>query len=141
MITIRECTAEDVPGITRLSHQLGYAISEEQTLQNINALLQSDNNKVYVAVDEKVIGWIGLAYTVSVESPPICLINGLIVDENYRSKGIGKMLIEKAKEWSRNKGVDKLRLRCNAKRTEAHRFYINAGFTEIKQQKVFDISL
>lgn len=140
MITIRECTAEDVPAIARLSQQLGYSITEEQTLQNINALRNNDH-QVYVAVDDKVIGWMGLAYTISVESPPVCLINGLIVDENYRSKGIGKMFIEKAKEWSIDKGVAGLRLRCNAKRTEAHRFYVNAGFTEMKQQKVFDMSL
>jgi GNAT superfamily N-acetyltransferase len=140
MITIRECRAEDVPGIARLSQQLGYSITEEQTLKNINAL-QNDHHQVYVAVDDKVIGWMGLSCTVSVESPPGCEIHGLVVDEGHRGKGIGKMFIEKAKEWSMTKGVNRLRLRCNVKRTDAHRFYSNAGFSETKQQKVFDISL
>lgn len=142
MITIREVIAEDATVITRLSYQLGYSISEEQTLQNINALKQNKHHEAFAAIDEqKLIGWIGVSYNISLESPPLCEIHGLVVDEQYRGKGIGKLLIEKAKQWSSNKGVNKLRLRCNTKRTETHLFYQNIGFTEIKQQKVFEISI
>ena len=117
-------------------------ISEKQTLQNINALIQSNSHDVFVAVDEhQVIGWMGVSHSISLESPPICEIHGLVVDEKYRNKGIGKMLVEKAKQWSKDKGSNKLKLRCNTKRIDAHKFYTNAGFTEIKQQKVFEINL
>jgi GNAT superfamily N-acetyltransferase len=51
--------------------------------------------------------------------------------------GIGKLLIEKAKQWAKEKGNDKIGLPCNVKRTEAHLFYEHLGFTEIKQQKNF----
>ena len=141
MITVRKIMTEDVAEITVLSQQLGYSISKEQTLQNINALVQSEHHAVFVAVDKKVIGWMGVSYNISLESPPMCEVHGLVIHELYRNKGIGKILIEKAKEWSTSKGINKLRLRCNIKRTEAHRFYINAGFTEIKQQKVFEINI
>src|SRR5215212_5845317 len=120
---IREVTAEDAAAIAALSHQLGYTISEEQTLQNINALLQSERHITFVAVDEKVIGWMVVCYTISLESLPLCEVHGLVIDEQYRNKGIGKLLIEKAKHWSSEKGVGKLRLRCNVKRTETHKFY------------------
>jgi GNAT superfamily N-acetyltransferase len=138
---IREVTAEDAAAITALSHQLGYTISEAQTLQNINALLQSERHATFVAVDEKVIGWMGVSYTVSVESPPMCEVHGLVIDEQYRNKGVGKLLIEKAKEWSSDKAVGKLRLRCNVIRTETHKFYEHIGFTEVKQQKVYEIQI
>ena len=142
MIIIREIIAQDAAAITLLSYQLGYSISEEQTVQNINALMQSNRHDVFVAVDEQhVIGWMGVSCNISLESSPMCEIHGLVVNEKYRNKGIGKMLIEKAKQWSRDKGINKLRLRCNIKRTDAHKFYTNAGFTEIKQQKVFEINL
>ena len=141
MITTREVTAEDAAIVTALSQQLGYTISVEQTRQNINALLQSQHHAVFVAVDEKVIGWIGVSYGVSVESPPLCEIHGLVIDEQYRNKGIGKLLIEKAKQWSRERGIGKLRLRCNVKRTATHKFYEHLGFSEIKQQKVFEINI
>lgn len=142
MITIREAIAEDAVEITMLSQQLGYIISEQQTLQNINALKQSKHHEVFVAVhEEKVIGWIGVSYHISLESPPLHEIHGIVVNEQFRGQGIGKMLIEKAKQWCSNKGTDKLRLRCNIKRTGSILFYQKIGFTEVKQQKVFEIVL
>ena len=99
MIIIREIIEHDAAAITLLSHQLGYLISEEQTLQNINALIQSNRHNVFVAVDEQqVIGWMGVSSNISLESLPMCEIHGLVVQEQYRSKGIGKMLIEKTKQ-------------------------------------------
>jgi hypothetical protein len=48
-------------------------------------------------------------------------------------------------KWQNNggkeKGNDKLRLRCNIKRTETHLFYQRLGFKEAKQQKVFEIEI
>jgi GNAT superfamily N-acetyltransferase len=45
------------------------------------------------------------------------------------------LLIENVKQWAREKGSDKVSLRCNVKRTEAHLFYEHWGFEEVKQQK------
>lgn len=135
-------TVTDVPEITALSRQLGYSISEEQTLLNIKALLQSKDHEVFVAMDEqKVIGWMGMSYHISLESPPLCEIHGLVVHEQYRGCGVGKMLIERAKQWSIHKGVSRLRLRCNIKRTASLLFYQRTGFTEVKQQKVLEVKL
>jgi len=141
MIIIREVVAEDASEITILSQQLGYSMLPQQTAQNINALKQSKHNEVFVAVyQQEVIGWVGLSYIISLTSAPLCEINGLVVEEQFRGRGVGKMLIEKAKEWSKNKGVNKLRLRCNVKRKEALLFYQKIGFIEVKQQKVFEIT-
>jgi len=141
-IVLRQITTADVKEITELAHQLGYTMPQEQMLRNIIAILEHKDCDAFVAVHEKcVIGWIGLTYRIQLESAPFCEINGLVVQEQYRSKGIGKMLIKKAVDWTMNKGCDHLRLRTNTKRQEAHRFYLAAGFKEIKQQKVFEVQL
>ena len=132
----------DAAEITGLSHQLGYLITIPETEQNISMILENKDHDAFVAVHEdKVIGWIGLSHAIQLESPPSCEIRGLVVDEKYRGTGVGKMLIEKAKQWSIGKGKDKLRLRCNVKRTEAHLFYRHLGFKETKEQKVFEIKI
>ena len=142
MITIREVTVQDAEEITMLSHQLGYSIFQHQTLQNIKGLKQSNDYEVFVAVHEQqVIGWMGVSYHISLESLPLCEVHGLVVNEKHRGQGVGKMLIEEAKQWSREKGVSKLRLRCNIKRAGAISFYQKIGFIEAKQQKVFEIML
>src|SRR5436190_2721161 len=141
-ITIREIHPDDVVAINALSKQLGYPLTEEQTLQNIKLVLVSKDHTAFVAVHEnKIAGWLGLAHTILIEVLPYCEINGIVVDEAYRGKGVGKLLIEKAKQWAREKGNTKLKLHCNIIRTEAHKFYGHLGFIETKQQKNFELNI
>lgn len=141
-IIVREMTAKDAEAINALSRQLGYPLSIEQTLKNINSVLQSRDHTAFVAeFENKVVGWIGAAQAIMIEVMPHCEINGLVIDEHRRGMGIGKLLIEKVKHWAKDKGNDKIGLHCNVKRTEAHLFYQHMGFTEIKQQKNFVINI
>ncbi|HKB44037.1 MAG TPA: GNAT family N-acetyltransferase [Chitinophagaceae bacterium] len=141
-ISIRRISKEDAIAITTLSHQLGYTLPVEQTLQNINAVIENKDHDAFVAIHGKnIIGWIGVARSIQIEMLPYCEIRGLVVDDKFRKHGIGKMLIEKAKQWAKEKGNKKLRLRCNVIRTEAHLFYQHPGFKEIKQQKAFEMEI
>jgi len=141
-IFIRQISNEDVPDVTLLCQQLGYDLSENQISENIRSVLNNKDNDAFVAVSEsRVIGWIGVSQAIQIESAPFCEIRGLIVDNMYRKTGVGKMLIEKAAGWGRERGNQKLRLRCNIKRTEAHLFYEHLNFKESKEQKVFEINI
>ena len=141
-IVLRPINSDDAEAAAHLSKQLGYEISAAQMVDNIKAILQSNNDEAFVAIHEnKVVGWIGIAYTIILESLPFCEIRGLVVDEKYRKKNIGKMLIEKAKQWCKEKDCNRLRLRCNVIRKETHAFYIHLGFAEKKEQKVFEIDV
>ncbi len=139
---VRQMKADDVAAVNRLSHQLGYPLSIQQTLQNIHAVLKSKDHTAFVAVTQnKIVGWIGAAQTIMLEVMPHCEINGLVIDQNYRGKGIGKLLVEMVKQWAKEKGNDTLTLRCTIKRTEAHLFYERLGFKEIKQQINYVINM
>ena len=139
---IREMTAKDAGAINTLSKQLGYPLSVEQTLQNINSVLQSRDHTAFVAENETmIVGWIGAAQVIMLEVMPHCEINGLVIDEHHRGMGIGKLLIDKVKHWAKEKGNDKIGLHCNVKRTEAHLFYEHLGFTELKQQRNYVINI
>jgi GNAT superfamily N-acetyltransferase len=139
-IFIRKIAEPDAPATAALCKQLGYDLSVQQTLENIRAVMASKGHDAFVATDEtKVVGWIGLAQAIQIETPSYCEIRGLVVDDQYRNRGIGKLLVEKAKEWCRENGNKKLRLRCNTKRTETHLFYQHLNFKEVKEQKVFEI--
>jgi GNAT superfamily N-acetyltransferase len=132
----------DAKAVSMLSEQLCYAISKHDTAAQILQIKNSANDIAYVAVDGTVvIGWIHLFYALRLESQPFCEVAGLVVDEQYRGKGVGKLLLEKAEDWSMQRNCKRLVVRSNAKRNEAHQFYINQGFKEIKQQKVFELTL
>jgi GNAT superfamily N-acetyltransferase len=141
-IFIRSISERDAEAINALSTQLGYTMPIEQTLANIRSVLGTTGHNAFVAIFEnRIIGWIGVAEALQIESAPFCEIRGLIVDERYRGQGIGKLLIEKVKQWSKETGNKTLRLRCNMIRKEAHLFYQHLGFKEIKEQKVFEMKI
>jgi GNAT superfamily N-acetyltransferase len=141
-ISIRQAGINDANVIANLSFQLGYTISESETISNIQWLSKSQNDVIYIAaVEDVVVGWIHVLYARRVESKPFCEIAGLVVEENVRRKGIGKLLIEKAISWSRQTSAETLRVRTNIIRTETHKFYERAGFTLGKQQKVYQIPI
>src|SRR5919198_398167 len=52
-----------------------------------------------------------------------CWVEELAVDPKRRSEGIGKALLDAAKEWARGAGADHLELDSGLGREDAHRFY------------------
>jgi len=135
-------TTEHTHNVRRLSEQLGYPLSVAQIEANINSVANSEHSIAFVALyNHKIVGWIYSFRALLIESNPFIEIGGLIVDENYRNNGIGRKLVEKIKEWAIENAINELTVRSNIPRAEAHKFYLNNGFTEIKQQKVFQMHL
>jgi len=138
-IQVRAVTVKDAPQIAGLSLQLGYTLSVEDTVSNITAIDKSNYDMAYVAVvNGKIAGWIHVFYTMRLETGPFCEIGGLVVDAGSRGTGIGRQLVEKAKKWTAERSISRLRVRCQVKRTDAHTFYEHTGFEEKKEQKVFE---
>ena len=141
-IAIRKASSEDATGIKLLSGQLGYTPDILQTALYIDAINERNDDVIYVAVvKNNVVGWVHTFTTIRLESGLWAEIGGLVVDEDHRSLGIGKLLVDKSKAWCSLKGILVLRVRSNIKRVEAHQFYEKLGFTELKHQKVFEIKL
>ncbi|MEH3111929.1 GNAT family N-acetyltransferase [Pedobacter terrae] len=142
MVQIREISVTDAESVATLSTQLGYQSNIRQTSARIKHINNSNENCAFVAlIDNKVVGWIHGFYTLRVESDAFVEIGGLIVDENYRNLKIGKQLIENVNIWAKKHEVKKIKVRCNVKRTESHRFYKQIGFKENKQQIAFEMGL
>ena len=141
-ILLREVQPDDAEQVVLLSKQLGYEISLNAVKGNIEILNNENGNKVFVAeYEQAVIGWIGVAYVLIIQSLPFCEVRGLVVDEQFRNKNIGKLLVEKASGWCKEKTCTTLRVRCNVKRESIHSFYRHFGFTEKKDQKIFELNV
>ena len=70
-----------------------------------------------------------------VESPSkatkdILFIDSIAVDREYRGKGIGRRLFEKAKQIKEESCCDTIELHVNAKNKAAYEIYKHCGFTE-----------
>ena len=141
-IAVREITGLDSPAVTGLTAQLGYETTATATANLIAEILNSKNDLVLVAeADKQVVGWIHAFYAVRLESGRFVEIGGLVIDEQHRGRGIGKILIEAVKVWSRQRHITHIKVRSNTRRLSTHQFYLKAGFTQIKEQKIFEIEL
>jgi len=52
-----------------------------------------------------------------------CWVEDLAVSPEDRSEGVGKALLDAAKDWARERGASHLELDSGEARTDAHRFY------------------
>jgi GNAT superfamily N-acetyltransferase len=142
MVDIREATINDNGVITLLSHQLGYVIKEADSFKNLEYILNSKCDVVFVAEYEKeVVGWIQVSKLIHLETGWFCEIAGLVTDENYRGKGVGSALINQAIEWTKENSGQRLVVRTNVIRTETHKFYSKQNFQLRKEQKVFEMKV
>jgi ribosomal protein S18 acetylase RimI-like enzyme len=134
-LEIRKANLKDIPLILRLYGPDGLndkeILSVEGATQIFNKCLKYPNYSIYVAtIDKKVVGTFELLImdNLAHHGSPSGIVEDVVVDIKYRSLGIGKKMMEFAKELCKQHGCYKLTLSSNHKREAAHRFYENLGF-------------
>ena len=141
-VTIRNAELGDISILTKLCTELGYPANDNQISNRLKKLLKSSSDSVIVAVEKtEVVGWIHVFISLRLESDPFAEIGGLVISSEHRNKGIGKMLVNAAEKWARERGLSKIRVRSRLERTDTHRFYERDGYVVIKSQNVFEKGL
>jgi GNAT superfamily N-acetyltransferase len=139
VVTIRPASLADSEKIADLSSQLGYPATSEAIQIRLSALQETADDVVFVAEKDEsgLVGWIHVQRSAQLVSDPFAIIEGLVVDQNQRSAGVGQALVEAAEAWTCQRGLAHLRVRCNIVRERAHRFYQQLGFELVKTQHQF----
>ena len=129
---IREAKLTDASVIAHLVTQLGYPTSSSEMENRLQIILAHPDHIIFVAeVSSTVVGLVGAytGYSIGFTGTYGRLI-GLVVDVQWRGRGIGKMLMEQIERWLREKGATRIIITSGKQRTEAHRFYEALGYTE-----------
>jgi GNAT superfamily N-acetyltransferase len=135
--TIRRPQPSDLDKIAELAAQLGYPCTAEEVSKRLDQMQDSRQYAVYVAeVSGGIAGWIGLHVFRAIELGECVEISGLIVDEDIRSRGVGKLLLDAAEEWARSLACPAIWVHSNVKRKRAHGFYMRNGYERIKAQQL-----
>lgn len=143
MYVVRPPLPGDYDGMAQLAGQLGYSCTADEIKSRVTEMLDLNQHAVYIAElpGGQVAGWIGLHVFRSVEQEGCAGISGLIVDEQIRSRGIGKLLLEAAENWARKQCCNAISVHSNVTRERAHRFYRNNGYQHIKTQQLLHKAL
>lgn len=135
---LRQAEIKDAERIAILCEQLGYSATKEQIEERLNKIQNNKSHIIYVAVEnDYIIGWAHAHISDLIIIPNQAILFGLVVDENYRNHGIGRLLMQYIEEWATLAGCEGVMLRSNIKRQDAHLFYEKIGYTNIKQSLTF----
>jgi GNAT superfamily N-acetyltransferase len=141
-ITIREARLEDSAQLAELSGQLGYPSTTNQIHQRLKDIIDFAGSAIFVADSAgKVAGFVGVQVLRTLEADQRVEVTALVVLEEFRSQGAGKLLMARAEEWARSRGCTVIGLRSNVIRERAHVFYQRLGYEHLKTQKAFRKSL
>jgi GNAT superfamily N-acetyltransferase len=137
-VVVRRATPADAESVARLCGQLGYAASAAQAAERLRTIDSHPGHAVLVAESGgAVAAWIDLHIEHSIAAGKTVQVAGLVVDENHRGSGVGRLLMRHAEEWARSNGCSSVRLRSNIIRSQAHEFYVKLGYKVTKTQKAF----
>jgi len=129
---VRKCTEKDVEQVYELISELEETMIDKSCFVEIyNDNLSNSFIHYYVyEMDNKVVGFISLHIQKLLHhTASIGEIQELIVQKAARSKGIGRVLFEKAKEVCCKNNCLQMEVCCNQKRLASHKFYESQGMT------------
>ena len=137
-MNIRKARKSDFEKIDSLSVELGYKQEEKKIVhKRLENIINSSVDNLLVYESGNIIkGWVHFFIANRVASESFIEIGGLVVDSKTRREGIGRSLVEYVKEWAILNNYS-LRVRCNIKRENTHKFYESLDFFNKKTQYVF----
>ncbi len=142
LLIIRNASLDDATAIAEIyEFDLGYKTDIKSIGNKLYKYFVAENTPgeqreaIFVAeLDDKVVGVIHIEKFETLYYKPIANILSLAVREEYRRRGVGKALVDEAIEWTKEKGLDEIRLESSCHRKSAHEFYRAIGFNSEKNQ-------
>lgn len=142
-LIMREIRLDDIDQFNLLMDQLSArAASAEALLRNINKAIHREEMYLLVAEDHEKGRLCGsmlglLCEDFCDECRPILFIENVVTDERYRRMGVAKKMFMAMEAWGRERGVHYAVLCSAMNRTEAHSFYQNIGYSQVKGFKKY----
>jgi GNAT superfamily N-acetyltransferase len=131
--TVRPAADSDLGRIAKLMAVFTGREPSRREIKNRFALItKHPDQTLWVAtVDESVVGLLGFRIRHNLESvSQYGEVSILVVDQDWRRKGIGRLLLDHAEKLSRkNRCVGLWLVSGFGREQEAHRFYDRAGFS------------
>ena len=117
----------------------------EEIKSNLEEMIQDESNIILLAEDKQIVVGVIICEIkekinrTDLKDSKVLWINEICVKQEYRRNGIGRSLIEKAKEIAKANNCLRLELNCWELNEEAMKFYENQGLTT--QRRVMEINI
>ena len=142
-LIFRKVTPDDIPQFNLLMDDLSEHAEDTERLKTVVAKNLTDENIYLMAAEaaethELVGSVLGVLFDdYCGNSRKLMLIENVVTSSKHRREGIGRKMFEHMEEWGRNHDVNYIILCSSLDRLEAHKFYENIGYHEVKGFKKY----
>jgi GNAT superfamily N-acetyltransferase len=134
-VEIRDASENDLPAVLRILAESGIdggqSFTIEEARRHFARIRQRSGFRLFVAsVNSEMVG----TYTLLIieklgkRGTPAGIVEDVAVLPSHQGQGVGRAMMEHARETCRRAGCYKLALSSNLRREDAHRFYDSLGF-------------
>lgn len=137
--TITAANADDLPAMLDLLRDLfaietDFSFDADKQARGLAMLLGSPSATVLVARENgKLVGMTSVQLVVSTaEGAPSAWLEDVCVAGTARSRGIGRLLVEAALDWARDRGATRAQLLADLDNAPARAFYARLGWRDTR---------
>lgn len=107
---------------------------------SIVSVTEQSPSRLLLAVDDQgvLVGYAQAGPLFLVGFAPAVELKQLLIKKTHRGQGIGSLLLQAVETWARDQGYAAVKLHSRIHRADAHRFYLNHGYTEVKRSVYFE---
>lgn len=136
MFTYRKAVARDVPEMVELLRQL-FSIEKDFNFNpgkhraGLLMMMHSGSCRIFLAeTGGRVVGMCTVQVLASAaEGGKVALLEDMLVDEKFRHQGAGSFLLEKADEWAKESGLERIQLLADKENVAALKFYLKYNWS------------
>ncbi len=134
---VREALDSDAPDLCGLLSDLrGYAVPVTGIVDQLQAIVRDDNRTVLVVEDDEIVGM--AVVNLLFKLPKVeARIDEVVVSEQARGKGYGKLLMKGCEIWAWDHGADTIELTSRPSREAANTIYQKLGY-HIRETNVYN---
>jgi GNAT superfamily N-acetyltransferase len=128
-IILRSASDRDARIIASHLGELGYPTDPSVIPDRLRGI-RKEGGEILLASDSAGIelGLMSLAKHSVLHGPgPVAYITALVTSESARRRGVGRRLVEAAKQWAAEQGCSRITVTSAERRADAHAFYPSCG--------------
>jgi ribosomal protein S18 acetylase RimI-like enzyme len=146
-IVIRKATISDLDLVQKLTQEMlvsdtendpdlisSWALGDEAKDYLIGLLARKEGACFIAEIQDKPVGFVIGEYKTIQKFRPVkrSELESILVDKNYRGKGIGEKLLEEFTKWSKSMGMERIVLSVVHDNSNAVNFYEKRQFKSIR---------